>query len=111
MPAVQVRREIEMRKMTIFLAFSAMSLVAGCSHKRDTRVVGDPHWLAGEARPCIMHDVTYLECGYSDAEGYFKESDKKEVHMFSVTFSKEPEGALSVWKCTRNASSISCNAN
>jgi hypothetical protein len=85
-----------------------MLLLAGCSHTKETRVIGNPNWLPGEIRPCVMHDVTYLECGYSDAQGYFKESGMKEVHTFLVTFSKKPEGALSVWKCARKESSISC---
>jgi len=95
-------------RTAILLALSAMFLLAGCSHARETRLLGDPKWLAGESRPCIMHDLAYLECGYSDAQGYFEESKTKEVHSFLVTFNKEPEGALSVWKCTRKADSISC---
>lgn len=97
-----------MRKATILLALSAMFMSAGCSHTKETRLVGDPNWLAGETRPCIMHDLAYLECGYSDAQGYFEESKTKEVHSFLVTFNKEPEGALSVWKCTRKEDSIVC---
>jgi hypothetical protein len=90
------------------LALSAIFLLAGCSRTRETRVVGDPNWLAGETRPCIMHDVSYLECGYSDEQGYFKPSSTKQVHTFSVTFSKEPTGNLSVWECMSKESSISC---
>jgi hypothetical protein len=105
---VALAQEIAMRKTGILLALLAALLPAGCSHTRETRLVGDPNWLAGETRPCIMHDLTYLECGYSDAEGYFQQSETKEVHTFSVTFNKEPVGALSVWECTKKESSVFC---